>query len=448
MNARADDVTEVRDAGLPVRGRPEDWDPLLELIGDAPIVLLGEATHGTHEFYTARAAITRRLIEEKGFSALAVEADWPDAYRVNRFVRHLGRDASPRDALSDFQRFPRWMWRNDDVLDFITWLRDHNASLPAADQAGFYGLDLYSLYASIHAVLQYLDRTDPPAARRARARYECFDHSETPDPQHYGLEVSIGVREPCENEAVEQLRDLQHRASETLEADGLAAADEQFHAEMNARVVETAAEYYRAMFSGRINTWNLRDQHMADAADALLDHLSTTDRPAKLVIWAHNSHIGDARATDMSRRGELNVGEILRIRHGADTVLVGFTTYDGTVAAADDWDGPVHRKTVRPALPGSYEALFHRTGLGDFLLPLRGHAVAGALARERLQRMIGVIYRPETERVSHYFECRIDRQFDAVIHYDHTRALDPLEGATAWRTRQKQQTPQTYPHGL
>lgn len=435
----------VRQTAHPLTGTATDYDPLLNLVGDARFVLLGEASHGTHEFYRARAQITKRLIVEKGFTAVAVEADWPDAYRVNRYVRGAGDDASGTEALAGFQRFPTWMWRNADVLDFVGWLRAYNDDLPIGGaQVGFYGLDLYSLYTSITAVLGYLDKVDPEAARRARYRYGCFEHFGE-DSQAYGYAAAFDLSQSCEDDVVVQLRELQHHAAEYARRDGRLAADEFFYAEQNARLVKNAEEYYRAMFCGRVASWNLRDQHMAETLDALATYLGRQGERARVVVWAHNSHIGDARATELGEQGELNIGQLARERYGRDAVLVGFSTYSGTVTAAADWDGPAERKRVRPALPGSYEALFHHTALPVFLLPLRGdgRAVAG-LRAPRLERAIGVIYRPQTERVSHYFAARLPEQFDAVLHFDETRAVEPLERVAPWETGE---APETFPSG-
>jgi erythromycin esterase-like protein len=403
MDATITTLTEAH--ASPLTGAREDYDPLLEMIGDARFVLLGEASHGTHEFYRERAQITKRLIVEKGFRAVAVEADWPDAYRVNRYVRGAGADASANDALGDFKRFPTWMWRNTDVLDFVEWLRDHNDAL--SDQArkiGFYGLDLYSLFTSIEAVLAYLDKVDPEAARRARYRYSCFeDFGE--DTQAYGYAASFGLSETCENEAVSQLMELRQRAAEYARRDGWVAADEFFYAEQNARLVKNAEHYYRSMFRGHTLSWNLRDRHMAETLDALVAYLDQQGSRAKIVVWEHNSHLGDARATESGESGQLNVGQIVRERYGRETALVGFTTYTGAVTAASDWDGPAERKLVRPALPESYESLFHQAPPPRFLLVARDNEMlAAALRAERLERAIGVIYRPQTERRKLYGE--------------------------------------------
>ena len=444
MDATITTLTEAY--ARPLTGAKEDYDPLLEMIGDARFVLLGEASHGTHEFYRERAQITKRLIVEKGFRAVAVEADWPDAYRVNRYVRGAGADASANDALGDFKRFPTWMWRNTDVLDFVGWLKDHNDALgDQATKVGFYGLDLYSLFTSIEAVLAYLDKVDPEAARRARYRYSCFeDFGE--DTQAYGYAATFGLSEPCENEAVSQLMELRQRAAEYARRDGWVAADEFFYAEQNARLVKNAEQYYRSMFRGHTLSWNLRDRHMAETLDALVAYLDQQGPKAKIVVWEHNSHLGDARATESGESGQLNVGQLVRERYGREAALVGFTTYTGTVTAASDWDGPAERKLVRPALPQSYELLFHLAPQPRFLLVTRqNEELAETLRGERLERAIGVIYRPETERLSHYFRARLSDQFDAVMHFDDSRAVEPLERTTRWETGE---APETYPYGL
>ncbi|GAB3552997.1 hypothetical protein GCM10027343_39240 [Noviherbaspirillum agri] len=429
-----------------LNGSTGDYDPLLQRVGDARFVLLGEATHGTHEFYQERAEITRRLIVEKGFNAVAVEADWPDAYRVNRYVRGVGDDPTSERALAGFERFPTWMWRNTDVVDFVDWLRSHNAALTSAQggdtasQVGFYGLDLYSLFTSTKEVLDYLNKMDPEAARHARARYACFDHFHQ-DSQRYGYATSYGMSPSCEDAVVAQLRDLQARAA--LYRDGQLADDEYFYAEQNARLVKNAEKYYRTMFQGRISSWNLRDQHMADTLDALAVHLSRPGKPARIVVWEHNSHIGDARATELGYKGEWNVGQLARERYRDDTVLIGFTTYEGTVTAASDWDGPAETKQVRRALPGSYEEAFHRTGLSRFMLPLHDAKVLPSSAL--LERAIGVIYAPATERQSHYFYAHLAQQFDMVLHFDKTSAVVPLEITAHWETGE---APETYPAGV
>ena len=442
----------VRDLAHPLRGTPADYDPLLAMIGEAPFVLLGEASHGTHEFYAARAHITERLIAEKGFTAVAVEADWPDAYRVNRFVRCAGADADPNAALRDFRRFPQWMWRNAEVARFVGWMKAYNESLPAgAPRAGFYGLDLYSLHASMEAVLAYLDRVDPAAAERTRARYACFDHHGE-DPQSYGFVTTIGGAPSCEEGVLAALRDVQAVALRGDAGGGCLAADEPFFAEQNARLVKNAETYYRAMFLRDVASWNVRDSHMAETLDALVAHLGRDGVPPKVVVWAHNSHLGDARATEMARRGEHNLGQLVRERHGRRAVLVGFTTDHGFVTAADDWGGPARHKAVRPALDGSWERLFHASGARRFLMPLRHDGpLPDALRTPRLERAIGVIYRPQTERTSHYFHADLVRQFDAVLHFDATRAVQPLDPVPGWSrpdVEDPDDLPETWPTGI
>ncbi len=436
----------VRDAASPMTGSSADYDPLLDFIGDAHFVLLGEASHGTHEFYRHRAQITKRLIQEKGFRAVAVEADWPDAYRVNRYVRGTGGDRDAAEALSGFIRFPAWMWRNADVLDFVGWLRAHNDSLAAnGPKAGFYGLDLYSLHASIEAVLNYLDKVDPAGADRARRRYACFENFGE-DPQEYGYAAGMGLSRTCEDEVIGQLLDLQRRAADYARRDGRLAADDFFYAEQNARLVKNAEQYYRSMFRGRVSSWNLRDAHMAETLDFLVDHFALQGQRSKFVLWAHNSHLGDARATEMGRLGEWNDGQLVRQRHAHEAVLVGFTTYTGTVTAASNWGGPAECKRVRPAISGSYEALFHECGIPSFVLtPTRGTPVAMGLGESLWERAIGVIYRPESELASHYFHARLSDQFDAVIHVDRTRAVEPLEPTSEWGIGEPAET---FPSGV
>ena len=444
--AAVDKITSIiRETASPLSGNARDYDPLLELIANARFCLLGEATHGTHEFYRERVEITKRLIKEKGFNAVAVEADWPDAFRVNRYVRGLSDDRNANEALGGFKRFPTWMWRNAVVVEFVEWLRSYNESLPQnAVKVGFYGLDLYSLYTSIEAVLSYLQRIDPEAAKRARYRYSCFEHF-AEDTQAYGYAANFGITESCEREVIDQLTDLRRRAAEYASRDGRVAQDEFFFAEQNARLVLNAEKYYRTMFRGRVESWNLRDRHMAETLDALSAHLNSQGEPAKVAVWEHNSHLGDARATYMADYGELNVGQLVRQRYAGEASLIGFTTYTGTVTAASDWDGPAERKRVRPALPGSYEQRFHEADMNDFLLNLHDVQVSSVLNKPRLERAIGVIYLPQTERQSHYFEARLADQFDAVLHFDKTQALEPLERYALWESGEP---PETFPTGV
>ena len=444
--ATSDKVTEsIRKAASPLSGEVDDYNQLFAVIGNARFCLLGEATHGTHEFYRERAEITKQLIKEKGFTAVAVEADWPDAFRVNRYVRGLSDDKNADEALSGFKRFPTWMWRNTVVVDFVEWLRAYNESLPNDGvKVGFYGLDLYSLYTSIEAVLGYLTRIDPEAAKRARYRYSCFEHFGE-DTQAYGYAATLGITESCEREVIDQLVELRRRAADYASRDGRVAQDEFFFAEQNARLVLNAERYYRTMFRGRVESWNLRDRHMAETLDALFTHLNSQRQAGKIAVWEHNSHLGDARATYMADYGELNVGQLVRERYGSEAVLIGFTTFTGTVTAASDWDGPAERKRVRPALASSYERLFRDVGLTNFVIDLHNSELSQVLREPRLERAIGVIYVPETERQSHYFEARLSDQFDAVIHFDETQALEPLERYSLWEAGEP---PETFPTGI
>jgi erythromycin esterase-like protein len=338
------------------------------------------------------------------------------------------------------------MWRNTVVRAFVQWLHDYNAALPpGVAHTGWYGLDLYSLHASIAAVLAYLNQVDPPAAQRARYRYSCLEHGGE-DPHAYGYAASFDLNQACEQGAVEQLRELQRHANAYTTRDGQAAEDAFFYAAQNARLVVDAERYYRTMFRGRVAAWNIRDTYMADTLDALLRHLHRANKQTKVVVWAHNSHLGDARATEMGHAGELNVGQLVRERYGNETFSVGFSTYTGTVTAASDWGAPPERKRVRPGLRGSYEDLFHAVGIPRMLVPLRDHNEALSVLRQpRLQRAIGVVYRPQTERLSHYFEAHVADQFDALLHFDHTTAVEPLERTPVWNAGEPAET---YPFGV
>jgi erythromycin esterase-like protein len=421
--------------------RPGVLPMLLDLIGDARLVLIGEATHGTDEFYSIRAELTKALIRSKQFNLVSAEADWPDAYRVNRWVRRMSDEADANAALGDFIRFPRWMWRNTVVVDFVEWLRRYNARRMASDQIGFYGLDLYSLHTSIEEVLKYLRKVDPDAAARALHRYSCFEHFGS-DPQRYGYAANLGLSRSCEDDVVTQLVELGNAAAEYARRDGYVAEDEYFFAEQNARLVRNAEMYYRAMFGGQVESWNLRDTHMMETLDALMAWTTRRSGYARAVVWAHNSHLGDARATQMGAWGELNLGQLARERLRERVFLIGFTTHTGTVTAAREWDQPAERRRVTPSMAGSCEHLFHDTDLERFVLATS--AVRDVLAEPRLERAIGVIYKPENERASHYFRARIADQFDAVIHIDTTSALTPLE---RW-SRENADLPETYPTGV
>jgi erythromycin esterase-like protein len=412
LRAAAEPLPEIGDAGFAAA---------YDRFGDARVVLLGEASHGTSQFYRARAAITRRLIEEHGFSIVAVEADWPDAANVDRFVRHRLRREGEEAA---FRRFPTWMWRNAEVEAFITWLRGRNEGREAEAMAGFYGLDLYNLSGSMRAVIDYLDDVDPEAAALARERYGCL-MPWSRDPARYGrLAISEGYAR-CQAPVVAMLRELQAKRLSYVAEDG----EEWLDAAANARLVKNAEAYYRAMYEGAAESWNLRDTHMFETLCQLLD---AKGPEAKAVVWAHNSHIGNAAYTEMGRvRDELNIGQLVKEKFGERARLIGFGTHRGTVAAATDWDAPMEVKEVRPSLEGSYERLCHETGLASFLLDPNLAKVREALMEPRLERFIGVIYRPETERWSHYAEAILPMQFDAWTWFDETEAVTPLPGAEA-----------------
>jgi len=439
--------TVVAEACEPFRSVADaDLAPLLKRIGDAPVVLLGEASHGTQEFYDMRSRITRRLIEEKGFNVVALEADWPDAAVLDAHVRGDGRDGRPEGG--PFQRFPTWMWANQPVLGFVNWLAARNRKVGHAKRAGIYGLDLYSMFTSIDSVLEYLDAVDPDTAEIARERYACL-MPWSQDPAGYGRMVLSERYRACEEEVVEMLQDLQGKRFDYAARDG----ERFFDAARNASLVQSAERYYRAMYYGSRPSWNLRDQHMFDTLRAVLEFRGAD---AKAVVWAHNSHLGDARATEMSAHGEHNVGQLVREHYGNEAYLVGFGTNRGTVAAASHWGGDMERKQVRPALAGSYERLCHDTAIPNFFLPLRDatprpdsadrHDVRRqartVLSTPRLERAIGVIYRPETERQSHYFQADLPEQFDEYLFIDETTALDALP------VQPSERAPDTFPFGL
>lgn len=434
--ASAGMIRALREAAepLPSPADAEAFGAFFDRFGDARVVLLGEATHGTSEFYRARAAITRRLIERHGFTLVAVEADWPDAARIDDYVRHQ----APRPRRGDaFVRFPTWMWRNLEVLEFADWLRAHNAASPASERISFHGLDVYSLGESIHAVLAYLDRVDPDAAGAARQRYGCLTPWQD-EPALYGRSVVYGGRDSCEDAAVAQLRDLLGHRIEYLVSDG----ESWFDAVQNAKIVRAAEQYYRAMYRGGAESWNLRDRHMFGTLQALLAHRGET---AKAVVWAHNSHIGNAAATAMGWRGEFNIGELCRMAHGDEAVLIGFGTDRGRVAAASDWGGDMEVKSVRPARTDSYEHAFRKAGLARTLTEWRSPgraALTEALRQPLLERAIGVIYRPESELSSHYFQAVMAEQFDAWVWFEETSPVTPLG------IEHPRGAPEIYPFGL
>ena len=429
----------------PIHGEA-DLDQLLDLVGTARIVMIGEASHGTHEFYDLRAALTRKLISQRGFAAVAIEGDWPDVMRVDRYVRGHGDDESAPDALGAFERFPSWMWRNTDVAMFAEWLRRWGTQRSPERRAGFYGLDLYSLHASIRAVLSFLDEADPAAAELARERYACFDHVGG-DPEEYGMRAQLGLADSCEDEVVAQLVEMQRRHA--ARSGRTPSGDGWFHAMQNAHVIKDAEAYYRAMFGGRGASWNLRDTHMADTLDMLGAHLGEAGRPARLVVWAHNSHVGDARATALGDAGELTLGQLMRQRHAGEVALIGMTTHAGTVRCAPAWGAPGVLEVVRPSLDGSWEQQFHDAG------PPRFYVTSAAIKRvigervEHLHRAIGVVYRPDTERQSHYYAARLADQYDLVIHVDTTHAVKPLDGAaTVPPAAGEPELPETFPTGV
>ncbi|WP_022684474.1 erythromycin esterase family protein [Sphingobium bisphenolivorans] len=419
---------------LPSPDKADDFGACFDRFGDARIVLLGEATHGSSEFYRARAAITRRLIERHGFTVVAVEADWPDAARIDDYVRHQ----APRPRRCDvFVRFPTWMWRNHEVLAFADWLRRHNQALSKGRQSSFHGLDVYSLRESIHAVLAYLDKADPQEAEEARRRYGCLTPWQD-EPAHYGRAMMLSGGSGCEDGVVTQLRMLLDQRLELLQHDG----EGWFDAYQNARIVRAAERYYRAMYRSSTESWNLRDRHMFETLQALMAHRGDG---TKAVIWAHNSHIGNAAATAMGWQGEFNIGQLCRLAYGDDAVSIGFGTDTGLVAAASDWGGAMEIKSVRPARPDSYEHAFRRTGVVRSLTDWRGREKADlrdALSHPRLERAIGVVYRPGTERLSHYFEAVMSEQFDAWVWFEQTSAVSPLG------PERPMGAPETWPFGL
>ncbi len=420
-------ISTLDQAVKPLKEQHEHYSELINNIGNARFVLIGEASHGTHEFYQARIKITEQLIKEHGFMAVAIEGDWPDAYQVHRYLQGKGNATPSERALDQFKRFPNWMWRNTTMPPFLSWLRAHNDNLPAEQKVGFYGLDLYSLNSSMQAVIDFLMKVNPEAGERAKKRYACFDHIGV-DPHMYGYLINAGIKKACLNEAIAELIELQHQAFDYLHHDGIEAEDEYFFATQNARLVKNAEHYYRIMFEGHVPSWNIRDQHMAETLNVLADHLENRfGKPAKIIVWAHNSHVGDARATEMGARGELNLGQLVREQHDGHTYSIGFSTYEGYVTAASNWDEPSQKMKIKPGMPGSYEELFHEVRYKHFFLNLIDNPELEYFFKiPRLQRAIGVIYRPETERFSHYFFTYLPYQFDALIHFDKTNALVPL----------------------
>ena len=416
----------------------EAFGAMFGRFGDARVVLLGEASHGTSEFYRARAAITRQLIEFHGFNIVAVEADWPDAAHIDRFVRGRQRQPYPPDS---FQRFPRWMWRNEEMATFVRWLKHWNDDAADDAKVEFRGLDIYSLAGSMRAVLDFLDKEDPVEAARARQRYGCLTPWQE-DPAMYGRLAIMGQKHRCEDAVVKQLRDLMEKRQEYLAKDG----ESFFEAEQNAHVVRAAEQYYRVMYRSSVDSWNLRDRHMFDTLNRVIQRRGDD---AKAVVWAHNSHIGDASATMMGWSGEFNIGELSRNHFGRDAALIGFGTDHGTVACASNWDEPMEVKRVLPSRDDSWEHAFLQAGVPAALTEWRSpgrQELSNALADTRLERAIGVIYRPETERQSHYFEAVLADQFDALVWFEESQAVTPLEFDAAAGAAGAED--ETFPFGL
>ena len=429
-NAELSDLIAEHSLPLPASHPYDTLAEALDEFSEARVVLLGECTHGTSEFYKARAAITRRLVDQKGFRIVAIEGDWPDAAELDRYVR----DREPWGERDAFVNFPRWMWRNREFADCLSTLRDWNAIQPAEDRVAVRGLDVYSLDKSISEVLSYLDRVDKNAAAIARERYACLSPY-VGRPQIYGAQA-IRTGRTCEDEVVRQLLDLLDQRLDYAMKDG----DEFFDAEQNARVVQAAEQYYRAMYHGSVSTWNLRDRHMFSTLLRLLDRAG---QDSKAIVWAHNSHIGNASATGMGERGEFNIGQLCREHFGDGVVSIGFSTSTGTVMAADDWGSAAKIKKVIPARPDSWERVFEDTGLSaSFTSWRKDKSIRGALDHVRLERAIGVIYRPETERWSHYFEANLAHQFDGLVWFKESAAVTPLQG------KGPEGAPDTYPFGL
>jgi len=422
-----------------VTGNSSDYDQILAAVGEAQVVMIGEASHGTHEFYDTRAEITKRLIKEKGFNMVAVEGDWPDVYRVNRYVCSESKDKSVQEALSDFNRFPTWMWRNTVVKEFTDWLKQHNDSLEFNQKARFYGLDLYSMFTSADEVVKFLEKVDPKAAGAAREKYGTLDMYRG-DEFQYARDVAFGLEPSREKEVVDMLCHMLRKGGEYIKAKGgFLGGDELFYATQNARVVKDAEEYYRMAFRGGTVTWNLRDKHMVDTLQELLkmhEGVLGQQRP-KAIIWAHNSHLGDSRAFPTNRMsGKLNVGQLVRERFGLENSFnIGFSTFSGTVMASESWGSEGKKYELNPADSDSYEHLFHAALPKNYSFLMRSNSKAvqpdqdlvAVLTPERVERLIGVMYVKWRERSAHYQEVDMPKQFDSMIHYDVTSALKPLD---------------------
>ncbi|WP_367606762.1 erythromycin esterase family protein [Legionella sp. W05-934-2] len=421
------------------------FEKIIDGIGEARIVLMGEATHGTEDFYQTRIELSKLLIEKKGFHAIALEGDWPSVYQMHRYILGDEKIDNVYTALNRFKRFPTWMWGNTTIPPFLNWLRNYNHTHDSKSKVGIYGLDLYSLHDSMQAIVEYLDQQKPQLAEKAKSRYACFDHIAM-DPQMYGYFVNRHLKRSCIKEVSDQLLEMQYQTLSKIKSDKLMQSEVEFYINQNARLIKNAEEYYRVMFEPRAISWNLRDNHMAQTLSNIISHIETkTNSLAKVIVWAHNSHVGDARATEMNDRGEVNLGQIVREHYDISSYLLGFSTFDGTVLASSDWDCPPTIKKVLPALEASYEALFHKVDIKQFYLNLRSDShLIDLLKHARLQRAIGVIYIPETERLSHYLFSRLPYQFDGIIHLDNTKALSALSLSGELNDGE---LPDTYPSG-
>jgi len=416
---------------------PVHLDPLLEQIGSSRCVLLGEASHGTAEYYRWRSTLSQRLIEEKGFSFIAVEGDWPDCYRINRYVKAFESSGNhAREVLHAFDRWPTWMWANEEVVELVEWLRAWNHERPEPRRVGFYGLDVYSLWESLYLVMSYLHRVDPaalPAAHRALRCFEPFGE----DVQAYARATRF-VATACEDEVVALLREVRSKAA-AYRSEG---REGYFQAEQNALVLKNAESYYRAMVRGGPQSWNIRDRHMAETLDHLLHHHGPD---AKAIVWAHNTHIGDARFTDMAGNGMVNLGELVREQRGGDgVVLVGLGSFRGSVIAGRQWDAPAERMTVPPARDGSWERVLHEIGAADRLLILTDKTPTPELLEPRGHRAIGVVYDPELEEYGNYVPTILPGRYDAFLYFDETQALHPMPVAA----REEGEVPETFPSGV
>jgi erythromycin esterase-like protein len=411
----------------------EDLEPLLDRIGDARFVLLGEASHGTHEYYLWRARISKRLIEEKGFRFIGVEGDWPDCYRVNQYIQGELGDTTAKDVLHAFSRWPTWMWANWEIVAFAEWLRGYNDMRPDEEKVGFYGLDVYSLWESLKAVIGYLKQHDPDALPAAERAFRCFEPYEE-DPQEYAR-ATLFVPESCEREVIDLHNTIRQQAAPKADADATA-----LNAVMNAEVIKGAETYYRTMVHGGGTSWNVRDRHMADTLNRLMQFYGSD---AKAIVWEHNTHIGDARYTDMASAGMYNVGELVRQEHEpAGVVLAGFGSYEGTVIAAREWDAPMQVMPVPPARPGSWEQALHDMNAEDRLLLFHRPAdPTSALAAPRGRRAIGVVSHPACE-AGNYVPTVLPLRYDAFMYLDQTQALHPLH------IQPETTAPELYPWGV